>query len=668
MLRYLPFKYENSQLIASLKCLVILCLLAWTVFYSLRVAINIPTNHLDGAFQTASGLYRLAAGQFPGKDFFPYLGIGPLFLLYPIFKICGANLAASVFSAQLMVLLVGFLSTAFIWHLIWQPKSFLTSLVAGGLLFLGPIDIILTHYLFYISPASGKWIWLIYGNGAIFNIVVGNSLRPLRVAAPYLMALIFYFFAPKINSAKKYPLFGLLTGVILLWSNDFAFPTAGLFAVFIFIKAWWSKELQMRNVCAYLFTTIFVWIALLTLATHGHPLEFLQYNFVDVTHDQWWLFAPYAESKRICSLLQLDKLLYQDNCIIFLFVIAVLAVIALQTRKLEYALLLWIGVVLFVGGAVASIGGHFDGYFNGFYFWGMMTTYIVFFRLLWLGFKKLFICKAKYTWQIIFLFGFLGIAVFLMLLSFSYLRTEQNMAKNDTNRFYVQQLGGYLNKDWEDYIKLAANSKDVNVFEEYWGIWSATRKTFSGWPVDAVIHALGSKRDVASQQLKKADLVISTRYSFSPKWQPWNLSQNYWFYADLLKEWSPFFLSPTTIIWHKNKQARLFHEVSCNIIKNNVPALSFQAYPPGIYEIEMQYSFVSTNRALIMIKNNISFPNDANGYISIDSKATRVKFPAYAAKAGNVLLDTKLIGADKDNFKIQSCIAKYIPFTNKEVY
>lgn len=63
---------------------------------SWKASLYSPTNHLDGAFQTAAGLFKIKAGQTPGIDFFPYLGIGPLTLLYPFFIFAGSNLAASV--------------------------------------------------------------------------------------------------------------------------------------------------------------------------------------------------------------------------------------------------------------------------------------------------------------------------------------------------------------------------------------------------------------------------------------------------------------------------------------------------------------------------------------------------------------------------------------------
>jgi len=38
---------------------------------SLSAALESPTFHLDGAFQTASVLFRISNGELPGRDFFP---------------------------------------------------------------------------------------------------------------------------------------------------------------------------------------------------------------------------------------------------------------------------------------------------------------------------------------------------------------------------------------------------------------------------------------------------------------------------------------------------------------------------------------------------------------------------------------------------------------------
>jgi len=90
-----------------------LSLLIYTLYLkSYITSLYTPTGHLDGAFQTASALFRLSNQETLAKDFFFYLGIGPLYLLYPFFKLAGANLAASVlvsfFSVKVIYILTIF--------------------------------------------------------------------------------------------------------------------------------------------------------------------------------------------------------------------------------------------------------------------------------------------------------------------------------------------------------------------------------------------------------------------------------------------------------------------------------------------------------------------------------------------------------------------------------
>ena len=123
------------------RVLAIVSFLTWAILFALASAIDTPIFHLDGAFQTASGMFRLDAGQFPGRDFYPYLGIAPLLSIYTVFKLLGAKLAASVASAAFMTLVVGWLSVSILWQLIFRSGSFASSLVGGAVVFFAPIFI-----------------------------------------------------------------------------------------------------------------------------------------------------------------------------------------------------------------------------------------------------------------------------------------------------------------------------------------------------------------------------------------------------------------------------------------------------------------------------------------------------------------------------------------------
>lgn len=344
----------------------IVCLLALAIFLSLNLAINIPTLHLDGAFQTASGLFRLEAGQAPGRDFFPYLGIGPLLLIFPVFKIAGGTLSASVFAAKFVTLTLGWLSVSVLWHLIFRPKAAILSLVCGAAVFMGT-DLV-AKLLGVTNPFS-------------FEFEPGNSLRPIRAAIPYIIAIVSYVLIKDVKTGlKRNMLAGISIGASLLWSNDFAIPTAVFFLVFYFLHCY-SKENSnwKKSVITIVVATVISWGLLLSLSTADHPIELIKYNLIDVATDQWWYFGPYGSSTRVFKIEQLFRIFSNENYFP-LIVLLVASITAIKTKKLEHALVSWIGLILFVGGSLASLGGHLGGYFQAFYYWGSIVTVLTVLR------------------------------------------------------------------------------------------------------------------------------------------------------------------------------------------------------------------------------------------------------------------------------------------------
>lgn len=656
------FKNQFSFYKNFIPSIVIYCFfIIWVYFYSLSNSVDLPTFHLDGAFQTASGLFRLDSGQFPGKNFFPYLGVGPVFILYPMFKAFGANLGASVFSAHFVTLVLGGFSASVLWHLIFRQKSFLTSIAAGSALFIAPLVI---NGLFHLSlsPPLG----FAYDIGFAYD--PGNSLRPIRSVAPYLMVAIYFLVLVRINSAQlRYSIAGVVTGIILLWSNDFAIPSAGMFALFVLWKAHVESELTYKHAFLYFLFMVLSLAIFLALVTIGHPLEFLKYNFLDVAKDQWWYFGPYDERSRIFGLDQVGRLFDHGN-IAVLFIVAFLFFYGVMAKSSEYVLVAWIGLVLFLGGSLASIGGHVGGYFGGFHFLGGAVTVIIGLKILYVGLEKLFFKKLIF---VVVLRRLITLIVLVALLAAAisewglYNRNVYD-AKNDHGRFYVPELGGYLKTSWKTYVDIIRREHSDRVLEEYWGIWSAFRHIDSAWPVDSVISALGGMRSIAKGKIPDADIVITTRYPTSSIWQPWSLTQNYWFYETLLRNWSPSASSPTTIVWRKSEHARQFKDVDCSV-GTMKQSLVLQSQEPGFFEVEINYEFNGSYRHLLMVESNISTAANSGGYVSVDPNARSVKLPVYVKKAGATILKIRVIGNADYDLNITSCSAKSIPKISDDV-
>ena len=623
------------------------------IFQSLTAAIDIPTTHLDGAFQTASGLFRLDSGQVPGKDFFPYLGIGPLVLLLPFFKMSGATLSASVFAAQFVTLMLGFVSVSVLWQYIFRPAKAVSSLVGGAVGFIVPF---LVPGLFSVDIFD-------------FAFYPGNSPRPIRNALPYLVAIATYWLIRNCeHGLLRNILVGLQLGVALLWSNDFAVPTTGLFLIFYCVYIYSEeKPTWKRSSFTVTLSAVLSWGLLLSLISAGNPHKLIEYNFVDVAGDQWWYFATYGPSTRIFDLSQLPRILSSENDIpLAVLLLAVLA--AIKTKKIEYVLLVMIGLTLFTGGCLASIGGHLGGYFGGFYFWGATVAGLAALRGLQLVAFK--ISKSDQQHQGL-ANATLSVFVLISLTSLAGYRWDLHtksvtIAKNDLSRFYVPELDGYLGQQWKAYTEYGRQHKESKTIEEYWGILSALNKRFSSWPVDSVIHALGNVRSVAESSLADADLIVSTRFKSAPNWQPWNLSQNFWFYEELLNSREPDFASPTTIVWRKTASTRKHLDVGCAVSKT-ADSVVIHSKDEGFYSVKLNYTSTGKGRHLLMFRNNISFAADADGYVSLPPGGPTATIPALITPESGNVFDSKIVGSKTVTLVIASCNATRISYKNEEI-
>lgn len=632
----------------------IFCLLALIIFQSLNLAINVPTFHLDGAFQTASGLFRLEAGQAPGRDFFPYLGVGPLLLIFPFFKIAGGVLSASVFSAKFVTLTLGWVTVSVLWHLIFRPRIGILSLVGGAALFIAT-DLLARQFGF-INPFY-------------FGFEPGNSLRPVRAAIPYIVAIASYSLVSHFeNGLRRNILAGIIIGISLLWSNDFAITTAGPFLIFFSIFLYCKENQTWKK------NTIIIWVSaatswslLLSLITFGHPFELIKYNFIDVATDQWWYFSSYRPSTRIFEISQIFRIISNENAFP-LVILLVASVTAIKTKTIEHALVSLIGFILFAGGSLASLGGHLGGYFGAFDYWGSVVTTLAVLRFLQLFAYKIASPRSQDAsllgvCLIIPAFLFLLIGASNELIDY---RKNSATAKNDPGRYFIPELGGYLGLEWKDYIDYARQHKESVTIEEYWGVWSSLNRSFSPWPVDATIHALGSVREVAKSALANADLIVTTRYATSPMWQPWSFSQNFWLYEDLLSNWVPDFISPTTVVWRKTNKSRDHQKISCQTL-NNENAFTLGSKDVGFYKVTLNYASTGAGRYLLMVQNNISYGADADGYVSLPPNGSTATIPTLITKESGNIFKAKIVGSESVNLRITSCSAEKIAYSNEEI-
>lgn len=636
----------GAAIIASLSFLVMI------LFQSLTLAIDTPIFHLDGAFQTASGLFRLDAGQSPGRDFYPYLGIAPLYLIFPIFKLAGSTLFASVFAARFITIVLGWLAVSLLWHLIIQPRRLIFSLAGGA---------VLLCLMKVIEVSVGV-------PDIAFALFPGNSLKPVRASAPYLAVAATYFLISRYPvGAPRNILLGLVVGIVLLWSNDFAIPTAGLLLIFYFLYFYRRERLTwISSSTSVFFVGLFSWVILFFLATAGHPFELLTYNFVDVATDQWWYFGSYGSTSRVFDVTQILRIFDRTNYFPTVVLLSV-CVIALRTKRTEHVLNFMIGLIVFAGGCLASVGGHIGDYFGAFMFWGAATAVLGMAKII---FDKI-VNKQFFNFVVVVRakeFVLIGLAlVFILAAWYKGVEYKKGVdaAEADPRLFYVPEFNSFMQVEWKPYVEYIRLNKGKSVIEDYWGIWSSLNRQFSTWPVDSAIHALGRVRSASQAKLASADIIVSTKYSTSPLWQPWSFSQNFWFYEELLVHWMPVFESPSSVVWRKTAQPRNFSRVACQVT-NDGNGIVVGDGDDGFYAVTLQYSSSGAGRRLIMMRNNISFADDAGGYVSIPPAGSEIKIPVLVTKRNNNF-ESKVVGSDKVRLTIDACSAEKINFKDDNV-
>jgi hypothetical protein len=625
--------------------------IAFIVIFGAARSIDIPTFHLDGAYQTASGLYRLADGQWPGKDFYPYIGLGPLYILYPIFKIMGGNVAASLFAAYGLSAAMAAFSVMLITFFLAPSHRLLTGIISGSL-----VLCVVTALYPHVE------------HNMLERFVPGNSLRPLRSCLPYIcMAGVFGLFYAKLRPTLLYGFLGLIAALASLWSNDYGIPTTIAVMIVSVVWAYHSGELTLKNGAIFLSLLILATFLGFVVATHSHYQELLAYNFMDVRKDQYWYFGPWSGDSRILSGRDfLPKIFHDMHRLEWVF----LAIIVWVYKKPSpYNLCLaGVGLALLGGGILSTIGGH-RGYFSPFMFWGKATVIICIILFL---IKK---CEGyfKPSWIkinaiIILLIIFIG----TFSLSVQHLIRDKNLAKKDEKRFFVIELGGYLPIEWNDYVTQAQAAKGEPIIEEYWGLWSSIVNSHGHVPVDAIIHALGNTRTTFIDYMQTLpDKVVTSTRSMSPDWQPWNVSANWWFYKPLFEHYHATKTSPTTMLWNKTNIQTPWPAVPCVINQDSaLPTVILTVPKSGYYEVTIEYNNKGLSpRTLVMARNNLNFAAESDGYISLDPNTASSQFPVALLKSGRNNLDLYLVTA-KDNFtkiSLTACTAKKILFSDPEI-
>ena len=168
---------------------------------------------------------------------------------------------------------------------------------------------------------------------------------------------------------------------------------------------------------------------------------------------------------------------------------------------------------------------------------------------------------------------------------------------------------------------------------------------------------------------KYPEFVITTRSSFSPEWQTWSVSANYWFYQVLFENYEPVIASPTTLIWHRLSSKVVMPVASC-LLNKEKNAFVVDVIQPGYYEIDLNLSFKGDVRTLLLVENKINIADKSIGYVSINPHAETHIFPVMANQTGRNNFEFKVISKDSatNTLSLIKCSARHIVLTYTDVF
>jgi hypothetical protein len=647
-------KHDFSFIVLTFLNLVILIIL------SEHKAIYIPVNHLDGAFQTASGLFRIAQGQIPGVDFFPYLGIGPLLMLFPVFFVSGGDLSSSVFASHFITYLILQIIIGITYFFLKKNSNYKEVIIAAISLFY--------VYTFVIPrlPINADIASLIGLNALSELSQPGNSLRPIRAFSIWITVLVLFLLSARISSIRKANLvsgsFIALIGT--LWSNDYA-----LVAMIVGFAIVLSSKLKSKKICKSCFIEIVgSFIAVLTVILYifnanGWRNSFFAYNYLDVRLDQFWYFGPWGNQFRILDFQDFLTYFWKDGLMFPGVVLLVLLVRVVYLKQLKDISLLMIGLGLFLGGSLATIGGHIYIYYHPFKLWGFLVACNFVLLAIHRKMSATSRQKAKREIEKDLKIPSRLVCVTLICILFQVTNTflkEQQLASANENYSYHEKFGGFLDKNFvpED---LPSKIEQRDFLEEYYGLESAMYGFKQVNKVDSVIHALGKQRlDFQKSILLKPGRVITS----SPEvgdWFAWNISANWWFYRVLFTDYSAELNTPLTLKWVRKDRIE-WPAVDC-VVKDMGRAIEIKPTDNDFYEVELRYkNGKSGQREFSMIQNNLNIVQSPGAYLALDPGQKTQSFPVAGFAAVTKL---KLVDVGKSSTavtKITSCNAKKIAF------
>ena len=539
--------------------------------------INLEYIPFNGAFQAFNPVRRIFLGEIPGKDFNPYLGLGPTYLNFFLTYLLGKNFAASQFSIYFLSLTLHTVALFLLFSYVgfrWQKSLIFSSTMILGL------SLVFEDF---------RWVNEIVGPG--------TSNLNFRSFLPFLTSfLLLITFKNYPKSIMTYLIIGSLMGIQVFWSNDYGIPsTFGLLFLLILYLVIEDKQAILRKILISLVSGIIAFYSVGMMLTTGNLDKWLKMNFQDIANDQFWYFLWFKNNNKILSLLDLPSHLLLTT-FLSIFGLSLLIIILkgyCQDKLLNYLLLSYIGLTTLFAGLLSSLGGTLS---VRYYLPSIVVSFFTISLAFYLIFRPIKI-RFKVTFIPIILLFLYCLVPLIHLKQYSTLRT---------NFIRVEELGGWLSSRWQGSIEIASNLKEElkekspqqKILSTYSTGMDAIVGSVNSTNFDYIIHVLGDKNrnNYLEKFLKLQPKYITTLREDGYAWETWAKRTNWWFYREFINNYQVVESTFYNLLWSKreNTENNSYPPVSCTVssLNNNLAQLTITTpreygYSPNIYYVDI---------------------------------------------------------------------------------
>lgn len=536
----------------------------WTIAVAVRWGLRshhvVDFHPINGSFQTFDPIRRLQEGQWPGRDFDAYLGLGPVHATRIATAVFGGTFHASLVSTVVLCSLLHALLVGALARL--AGASRLASVWCASIGFtLG-----LALNTRWLPDAAIAWMRTVFWPVA----APGNSLLGVRAFAPLVAigVLAFAIRFARAGDAGRWRVagawVGAAAGVVLPWSNDYGPVTWLLVLVGAVVFAPRACVAGRRVAFAALaFTTSLVVAACVaTIATGGAPLAWLDYNLAGVAHDQAWYYHMLDSERSLPTLGVRPYVVGGVGTIAWWW-------LARRSGRLGDAGIAIYVAATFAAAALASRASPSERYFEPLHhlLWVASTVRIVI-----AAWETLRRRANERTCRVV---GRVATASFgVICVGAASLPTHRLLLTphgDETSvRFGVEvpEAGGTMPGRLDKIVWTADRIReecdrdrvpsDRRLVSTYVTMLDLLTHSFGPSGDDYLIHALGHERRarfVERLHALEPRFVTTIRDDFTP-YERWLRKQNWGAYAEILEHYDPWDRLPYAVVWHRRDTPR----------------------------------------------------------------------------------------------------------------